>query len=63
MILFCHGNNCIALYNEIRPQFDFLDRVDISYFPLRYYSIFQFLWVILYKPLLNLSVNENLIDT
>jgi hypothetical protein len=27
MILFCHGNNCIALYNEIRPQFDFLDRV------------------------------------
>jgi hypothetical protein len=31
MILFCHGNNCIALYNEIRPQFDFLDRVDIFY--------------------------------
>jgi hypothetical protein len=29
MILFYHGNNCIALYNEIRPQFDFLDRVDI----------------------------------
>jgi len=30
------------------PNLIFLDRVDIFYFTLRYYSIFQFLWVILY---------------
>ena len=44
MILFSHGNNCIALYNEIRLQFDIVTFVEVHVYPEICSKYFVFRW-------------------